>query len=129
MKERFTRLAFSTLLLVTALTGLFVSPSGLPARPASARPLDMPQAQPIQGTLPFAPVTLADIGLIGTSRPSPVWVGLSGDWVAYAIGSQYCGHCGALVSGLYLQHAITREVVKIRPSSGTGQGSAIFETA
>ena len=124
MKRQFRGAVFSLLALFGMVGGALPAGAGVQSAGNTAA-----YRQPVAPTIAFAPITLADIGPIGTSRPSPSWIGISGDWVAYAIGRPYCGHCGVQVSSLHVQNVITGLNATIKPSSGTGQGSDLFQTA
>ncbi|HYP39245.1 MAG TPA: hypothetical protein VEX13_02710 [Chloroflexia bacterium] len=67
-------------------------------------------------TLPFAPITLADMGPISTNNSGIMWADVSGDWLVYIVGGAHSPSASSLVGAFYVQNALTHKVAMIRVS-------------
>lgn len=123
MKQRHRVVSRLALLIVLLLTGLGHIPAG-EAAPAPRAP----QA-PAPAGWPFAPITLADLGPRTTNSASLEWLGLSGDWIAYASGHIGCGHCGYYTTLITLQNMLTGQTIPLTPSLRLISQDGVYEDA
>jgi hypothetical protein len=70
-----------------------------------------------QGSIPFSPITIADLGPVTTNANFLGGLVVSGDWVAYGTSHIVCGHCGNVTGALYAQNLITGLIKQIKGSS------------
>src|SRR4249919_3518382 len=95
MKSRIWQLVLAVLTIAT----LIVSPN--PGRAAAQADL-----------LSFLPLTVE--GPFEDLGPHPAWLGVSGDWVAYATDIQSCGHCSRPIINIYLRNIVDGRKVAIK---------------
>ncbi len=106
---------------------LLIVAAGPPGAPASAAPASA--QTPIPAGWPFAPITLADLGPRTTNSASLEWLGLSGDWIAYATGQIGCGHCGYYTNQITLQNVLTGRKLTLTPSLHLISADGVYEDA
>lgn len=122
MKRLHLGIARVGLLVVLLLSSLGQIPAGSAAAPARAQ-------APAPAGWPFAPITVADLGPRTTNSASLEWLGLSGDWVAYATGHIGCGHCGTYTNLITLQNVLTGDTIPITPSLRLISQDGVYEDA
>ena len=122
MKRLHLGMARLGLLVIVVLSSLGQLPAASEAAPARAQ-------APAPAGWPFAPLTLADLGPRTTNSAALEWLGLSGDWVAYATGHIGCGHCGTYTNRITLQNMLTGDTIPITPSLRLISQDGVYEDA
>jgi hypothetical protein len=103
------------------------------ARPAGAAPASQATPSPTtstdpndfttKGSIPFSPITIADLGPVTTNANFLSGLVVNGDWVAYGTSHVVCGHCGGVTSALYAQNLATGATIAITGSTRLVPGS------
>lgn len=107
-----------TLVLSSALA-LAIVPgyaTGVTAQTAAPTPSAQPTVQQPAGTIPFNPITLADLGPLSTNITGVMWLDVNGDNVGFAYGQNGCGHCGPYVTRLDVENVPAMKRVEIKTS-------------
>jgi hypothetical protein len=110
-------------LMLAALGAALLAPGA--QRGAAAAPPAQAQAQQNEPAIQFYTRTLLTVSPgNGSGNAAFQYVETAGDWVAYALGSVGCGHCGLYTTLLGLTNVLDGQGVTIQPATWGYQFSA-----